>query len=295
MTRTMIPKPVTELRCELGESPVWQASIGRLAWVDLLAGQLHSAAWISGGLKDLRTLQHDAPIGAAAPRRNGGWIVAAGSGFARVSVEGDVTPFADAEPGSAGRLRMNDGKCDPRGRFLAGSMAYDAAAGQGTLFQLSPDGKVKALIEGSSISNGLGWTNDGRTFFWIDTAAGQVNAFDYDLDTGNLSGRRILLQTAQGESPDGMTVDAEDGLWIAFWGSSVVRRFDAAGSVSHTVEFPVTQPTCPVLGGPTGTTLFITTAYHGLTDTDRDKQPLAGSVFACEVDVPGQPTAVFAG
>ncbi len=295
MTPISLAEPVSDLCCELGEGPVWVAATGRLSWVDVLAGRLHSAAWTDGALTDLRTLQHDAPVGAAAPRRGGGWVLAAGTGFVLVSPGDRVTGLIEAEPGRAGSLRMNDGKCDPAGRFFAGSMAYDGAEGAGSFFRLAPNGEVTRVLEETSISNGLAWSADGRTLYWIDTPTGRLTAFDYDPETGDLGESRVFLQAAPGESPDGMTVDAEDGVWIAYWGSGAVRRFDRAGEPTDVVELPVTQPTCPTLGGNDLRTLFVTTAYHGLGDEGRERQPLAGRVFACEVDVPGQPTAAFAG
>ena len=295
MTIELSAEPVTSLLCELGEGPVWDDAGERLCWVDILAGRMHTASWDGEQLSVVGSDAYPAPLGAAAPRAGGGWVLATGTGFALVDADGTVQPLADAEPGRGSTMRMNDGKCDAAGRFVAGSMAYDATPGAGALFSLEPGGRVTPLITETTISNGLGWSGDGSTLYWVDTPSGQVESIAYDLATGRIGERSVFARGEVGESPDGLAVDAEDGVWVAFWGAGQVRRFDRSGTLTHVVEVPASQPSCPVLGGPDRRTLFVTSAFHGLSPDERSRQPHAGAVFAARVEVPGQPTAVFAG
>jgi sugar lactone lactonase YvrE len=185
---------------------------------------------------------------------------------------------------------MNEGGCDPDGRFYCGSMAYDQAPGAGSVYRLDPDGSTRTVLTGVTVSNGLGWSPDGGTAYYVDTPTRRVDAFDYSARDG-LTGRRPVVDEVPGR-PDGLTVDAEGCLWVALFGGGAVLRYRPDGRLDDRIELPATQVTACALGGPGLRTLYVTTSKDGI---DPAAQPLAGAVFAAEVDVPGLPVLPFAG
>jgi sugar lactone lactonase YvrE len=276
---------VLDARARLGEGPFWDERGRRLGWVDILDAKVH---WYDPATGEDTAVDVGEHIGAAAPRRDGGLVLAVASGFALLDDDGRVTPVADlAKPG----VRMNDGKADPRGRFLAGTMAYDETPGAGTLYALDPDRRVRTLVEGVTVSNGLAWSADGGTLYYIDTPTRGVDAFDYDLDGGDVANRRRVITIPESDGwPDGMTIDDEGHLWVAFWEGSAVRRYAADGSLLAVVELPVTRVTSCAFGGPDRGDLYITSAQPA---GGGPEQPHAGGLFRCRPGVTG-PTAAAA-
>jgi sugar lactone lactonase YvrE len=194
------------------------------------------------------------------------------------------------------RARFNDGKCDPAGRFLAGTMAYDLTSGAGCLYRLDPDRSVTRLLTGVTISNGLAWSGDGTTLYYIDSPAQGIDAFDYDVETGRLANRRRLVEIPHDAGlPDGMTIDEDGCLWVGLYGGSAVHRYTPAGKLDVTVSFPATNITCPVFGGPGFGVLYVTSARDGLDDRELADQPHAGAVFAADVGTRGLPALRFGG
>ena len=281
-------RPVTSELAELGEGTRWDGARGELLWVDLLAGVLRTAVPDARGrLTTTTELQVEAPVGAAAPLADGsGWVLAAGDGFALLSRSGELSWLARPEAVRDGATRMNDGACDPSGRFWAGSMAYDAAPGAGSLYRLDADGAVDTVVRDVTISNGLGWSPDGRTLYYADTGAATIDAFSYDPRSGALADRRTLTRSEPGGgAADGLTVDAEGFVWAAIWGAGEVRRYSPAGVLDAVVRVPATQVTCCCFGGAGRRTLFISTASIGLSDSQRAYEPDAGRVFAIRTAV----------
>jgi sugar lactone lactonase YvrE len=183
---------------------------------------------------------------------------------------------------------MNDGKVDPGGRFWAGSMHTEERRNAGSLYRLEPDGQVTVMIEHVTISNGLAWSPDRQTFYFIDSATREVAAYEHDPSDGSLGARRVAVRIADGAgTPDGMAIDTEGLLWVALWDGWAVHRYAPDGELVDIVEVPVARPTCPVFGGPDLRQLFVTSARLG-ADKDR-AQPLAGSVFVTEVETAGTP------
>jgi sugar lactone lactonase YvrE len=278
---------VLDAHAILGEGPFWDARDGRLGWVDILARMIHHYDPATGQDVGVDVGEH---VGAAAPRAGGGLALALASGFAVLDADdGRVKPVADlAKPG----VRMNDGKADPRGRFLAGTMAYDERPGAGSLYRLDPDRTVHTLLEGVTVSNGLAWTADGGTMYYIDTPTRGVDAFDYDLETGAIANRRRAITIPESDGhPDGMTIDDEGHLWVAFWRGSAVRRYAVDGTVLAVVDLPVSQVTSCAFGGPDGGDLYITSAG---SNTDPGKEPHAGGLFRCRPGVTGRPAGLVA-
>ncbi|HET7398827.1 MAG TPA: SMP-30/gluconolactonase/LRE family protein [Intrasporangium sp.] len=268
-----------------GEGPVWSPRWGGLRWVDLLAGDVLSLQ--PDGVVTRRSVGEVAA--ALRPRPGGGAVLAVERGFALEDVHGTVTALPPVLPPGT---RMNDGGCDPDGRFYCGSMAYDHRTGAAALHRLDPDGSTHVVLSGLTISNGLDWTPDGSRAYYVDTPTGRVDAFDYDPASG-LTGRRPFVTFPEdGGHPDGLTVDAAGGVWVAAYGAGAVRHYTAAGVLDAVVEVPARQVTACTLGGEGLDELFITTSREGLAAGD---DPLAGALFSVSGVAPGQPVREFAG
>jgi sugar lactone lactonase YvrE len=279
---TWTARAVAPYASRLGEGPAWDAQREELLWVDILAGLLHRARYSDGGLSMRSTLSAGRHLGAAVPVAgpDGGWLLAAGQGFAHLAEDGAVTLLAQPEADRSGVVRMNDGACDPQGRFWAGSMAYDTTPGAGSLYCLDLDGSLRTVLTGATISNGLGWSPDGSTMYYADSGEGTVSAFDFDQATGQIERSRTLIRIASVEGcPDGLTVDDGGHLWVAIWGAGEVRRYTPEGHQAGTVRLPASQPSSCCFGGPDRSTLFITSAREGLDDGALAREGSAGRVF----------------
>ena len=272
--------PVSQQRYSLGEGPRYDAIRRELLWVDIDAGRLLRAD--PDRLDTVTETTIDATLGAAAPATGGGWIVAAGRGLATLGPEGVTQPLAELEP--AGN-RMNDGACDPRGRFWVGSMALDERPGAGSLYRLDPSGDATTVLTGLTIANGLGWSPDGTTMYHADSGPGTITAYDFDADSGRLERPRVIVRARDGV-PDGLTVDDDGLLWVAHFGGARVVRYDPSGREVGRVALPVSQPTSCAL---VGTRLLITTASRDVADAEPD----AGRLFAADVGVTGPPAAPY--
>ena len=268
-----------------GEGPVWSQRWGGLRWVDMLAGDILSL----DGDGTVRR-RHVGDVAAAVrPRRGGGAVIAVERGFTLEDADGTLTPLAPAW--SDDGVRMNEGGCDPDGRFWCGSMAYDRRPGGAAFYRLDPDRSVRRVLDGVTISNGLEWSPDGSRAYYDDTATHRVDVFDYDRDDG-LTARRPFVVLTDGERPDGLTVDTEGGVWVALNGSGVVHRYTPGGVLDEVVHLPTPKVTACTFGGPGLDQLFITTSREGMAPDD---DPLAGSLFRAEVGVVGLPVREFGG
>jgi sugar lactone lactonase YvrE len=281
------PEQFSEPLAFHGEGPVWAEAWAGLRFVDMLAGDILS---LDGDGAPLDRLHVGSVAGAFRPRQAGGMVVAVERGFALVDAEGDVDTLPELwdDPG----VRMNEGATDPDGRFYCGSMAYDMTPGAGALYRLEPDGAVDVVVRAVTCSNGLAWTPDRRTAYYVDSLTHRIDRFDYDAEAG-LTGRRPFATTPEEHGlPDGLTVDREGGVWVAFYGGSAVRRFDPGGALDAVLELPVTQVTACTFGGPDLDELYITTSRESVPDGE---QPQAGSVFVARPGVAGLPVVPFAG
>lgn len=268
-----------------GEGPVWSDSWGGLRWVDMLAGDVLSLA----GDGTVRRRHVGKVAAALRPRRVGGAVIAVERGFMLEDPDGTLTALPPVWTDAS--VRMNEGGCDPDGRFWCGSMAYDQAAGAAALYRLDPDGSVHRVLDGLTVSNGLEWSPDGTLAYYDDTATHRTDVFDYDPATG-LTGRRPFVRFGDDGNPDGLTVDAEGGVWIALYGGGAVHRYDADGRLDAIVEVPTARVTACTFGGPGLTELFITTSRQDLGPGD---DPLAGSLFHVDARVAGLRVRAFAG
>lgn len=287
----------------LGEGPTWDADAQRLIWIDILGSRVHTYDPVSGRRTVMATEQH---VGAAKPRANGGLIVnlrdgvglyGPGGGPSGVSgasgAAGDLDGGGDSDgssdsDGSGGfrwlhrevvpGRRANDAAVAPDGALWAGTMRYDEAPGGGTLSRVAPDGTVETVLDDVAVSNGTGWSPDGRLMYYIDSPTRRIDVFDFDGQRA--TGRRELAVVEEGDGfPDGLTVDADGCVWVALWDGGAVRRYTPDGKLDRVVELPVPRPTACTFGGADLTDLYITTARTGL----EAPHPLAGSVLV----VPG--------
>ena len=283
----MLGERITDTVANHGEGPVWSPTWGGLKWVDMLAGDVLSllpsgdvTRWSSGN-----------PIVAAIrPRTTGGMVLGIECGFALTDADGVITELPPLWP--QGKLRMNEGACDPEGNFWCGSMAYDREEGAASLWRLSPDGTTQEMLSGLTISNGLQWSADGLTAFYNDTETYTVSAFDWTPEEG-LTNRRVFVDLREDQvRPDGLTLDTEGGVWIGLSNGAAVRRYDADGVLSAVIDLPVTKATACTFGGENLDQLFITTSREGYDD---DQEPAAGSLFLAEPGVKGLPVLPFMG
>ena len=275
------PTQLTPALAHHGEGPVWDAAIGRLLWVDLLQGDLLLTA--PDGNTERRHVSE--VLACVVPRSAGGHVVATERGFALLFSDGQITPLP--EVWSDESVRMNDGACDPQGRFFCGSMAYDAATGRGALYRLDPDRSVHTVHSGVTISNGLGWAPDGSRAYYIDSGTQRV-----DVCSADLAQRRPFVEIPPSAgTPDGLTVDAEGGVWVALWGGSAVHRYSTTGELDEVLRLPVAQVSSCAFGGDDYETLFITTSAEGLSDPE----PGAGALYVATPGPRGIPTLAFAG
>lgn len=287
-----VVEQVSAVEAYHGEGPVWSESWGGLRFVDMLAGDVLAFDRSSGAVTRIPV---GTVVGAIRPRAGehaGGMVAALEREFALVSAAGEVRGLGELWSDTG--IRMNDGATDPAGRFLAGTMAYDARPGAGTLFQLEPSGEVSVVLRDVTISNGLAWAPDHSVAYYIDTATHNVDRFDYSPESGLLvdTRRTVVSIPAEQGSPDGMTVDSQGYLWVALWGGSAVHRYAPDGTLDGVLELPATQVSACTFGGPGLDELYITTSRQGLAD---DEQPQAGALFRAQPGVQGLPALAYAG
>jgi sugar lactone lactonase YvrE len=266
-----------------GEGPVWSARWGGLRWVDMLRGDVLQLA-DDGSVA--RTHVDDVAA-ALRPRRGGGAVIGVRRGFALEDPDGSLTHLPELWSGDG--IRMNEGGCDPDGRFLCGTMAYDQRPGAGSLYRLDADGSVTIVLEGVTISNGLEWSPDGAQAYYVDTPTREISVFDYDEAVG-LHDRRPFASVAG--MPDGLTVDADGGVWVALYDGRAVQHFGPDGVPGAQVRVAEGRVTACTFGGADLDRLFITTSREGLS---AGEEPSAGSLHVADVGVRGLPVREFAG
>lgn len=267
-----------------GEGPVWSPAWGGLRWLDMLRGD-----YLALSADGLVERHHVGRVAAAVrPRAGGGAVWGVERGFLLESPDGMLTRLPELWHDDD--ARMNEGGCDPDGRFYCGSMANDKRSPAGALFRLDPDGTTCEVFGDVVISNGLEWSPDGTLAYYIDTPTQTIAMFDYDRIHG-LANRRTFVDIDPGIGrPDGLTVDAEGGVWVALSTGQVVRRYAPDGSLSEVVEVPAQKVTACTFGGENLDELFITTSKEGVEDDSS-----AGALYRAEVGVRGLAARTFAG
>ncbi len=287
--------PCTTDLYELGESARWDEVRGELYWVDILTGRFFRAS-ADGTRIDIVAVHHvEGFVSAVAPigDRAQGWIVADNQSISRMDEMGALHELARPEARREDDVRMNDGSADPWGRFWIGSMAFDTSEGQGILYRYQESTGTEVILRGATISNGLGWSPDRATMYYVDSGPGALSVFDVD-EAGEISARRVLVQFDQREGdPDGLCVDAEGAIWVAVWGGYQVRRYSPRGELLARVHLSTAQPSSCAIGGANATTLYITTAREDMTESALAAEPDAGRLFCVDVGVPGLPLNAY--
>lgn len=281
-------KTVVQAGANTGEGPVWDDREAVLWWVDIPAGLLHRFDPASGLDTAMNVGQQ---VGAVALRAGGGLVLALSSGFATFA-DGHLQMIAEVEADDPG-MRMNDGYCDPQGRFWAGTMAIDGRGAVGTLYRLDPDGSVHPMVTGREISNGIDWSPDGRVMYYADTPTHRVEAYEFDGATGEIANPRTFIEHK--EDCDGLVVDADGMVWVALWGGWAVNRYTPDGELDTVIELPTAHITKPAFGGSDLSDLYITSATKELSGSELANQPEAGNVFRVRCGIRGQRPRYFAG
>jgi sugar lactone lactonase YvrE len=282
--------PVLDLHLDVGEGPTWDPETRSLMFVDVTPGRIHRFTPDTGRLD---IVEFGQPVGAAIPVDRERTVVAARDGIYLADPSaGHPILIADIESENPGN-RMNDAKVDPAGRLWAGTMAFDFAEGAAALYRVS-GGSWERVLSDLTIANGLDWSPDGTLMYFIDSPTYRIDLFDFDATNGVPSDRRTFIEGEAADGmPDGMTVDADGGVWIAYFGAGEVRHFDPQGSHLDTVTVPASQVTSCCFGGDAMDTLYITSAAYELTEEQRRREPLAGAVFSCIPGVIGTPSTRF--
>jgi sugar lactone lactonase YvrE len=275
----------------VAEGPVWDAAGSRLVWTDIPAEVVHFTDTATGKDSQVAT---GGRVGAVVLRSTGGYVLAmenefvvtgpdAGTADTRVSVTQDP------------RFRFNDGKCDPAGRFLAGLAGTDGRWATAGLYRFDTDLTAHEVVPGISCSNGIGWSPDGATMYYVDTPTYRIDRFDYDLATGTPTNRRVFAEINDGYGrPDGLCVDADGCVWVAIWGGYEVRKFSPDGQLMESIPLPVSLVSSVAFGGPDLDLLYITSASE-IPKHQLPAEPHAGAIFVTKPGVTGLAVASFAG
>lgn len=277
MNKELSYQIIAEHICACGEGPVWDDANKRLYWIDIVNGQINCL----NQHQQLKKIETGQKIGAIALTESGDIIAALKNGLYRVDIStGLMTKIIDPEYDKPDN-RFNDGKCDPVGRFWAGTMSDIGEIAKGSLYTLEPDGTISEKLTGLSISNGLAWDLNEKKFYHIDTPTRQIVAFDYCNEMGEITNGKPIIMIDKTEGvPDGMTIDEEGMLWVAHWNGGRVSRWNPKTATKQQEVFlPVSKVTSCTFGGDNLGDLYITTARIGLTEKELAEQPHAGATF----------------
>lgn len=285
--------PISDDRFSVAEGPVWDASTQRLFWVDIIGKTIH-ARHVEG--KNQVWQADDFPTALALSRSGKKAMVALASGMAWLDLEtGKFMPFA--QPDTMSGNRLNEGKCDPQGRFWTGTMqtnlnvdgsGKEMDRNSGALFRVDPDGTTSQHTGHEfGIANTLAWSPDGTTFYFGDSVRNVIFAYDWHADEGSISNPRVHLEGFERGAPDGSAIDEDGCLWNARFGGSCLIRITPKGAIDQVVELPVTNPTSCTFGGSDRKALYVTSAQFTLGKEQLDKNPLEGAVLLASVRVAG--------
>jgi sugar lactone lactonase YvrE len=275
------------------EAPFWSVDEGVLYWVDI-DGKTVFRYRLENGAEQTFALDYE--IGCLIPRRNGGFVAGLDRGLAFLNSGLTKTEFFASPEDGLPRTRFNDGKCDRRGRFWVASADRNEVEPLGALYCLNGSGQLTQALSQVVVGNGMGWSPDNKTMYFTDTGIGKIFAFDYEIETGATSNRRVFVEVDdQGGLPDGLTVDVEGFIWSAHWSGWRITRYDPDGRIDRVVDMPVPNVTSLTFGGPNLDQLFVTTARLGLSDQEIANAPLSGGLFVVDVGVKGLPETLYVG
>jgi len=277
MSSQSAPEIVLDHVCELGEGPVWDEVNQRILWLDIKKGLIHQYN-INSGLHSFFNVGE--MVGSIALRESGGFIAGLENGIAFINVEkNSVQHIINPEEGLGNRF--NDGKCDAAGRFWVGTMSKKEEENKGNLYVMETDLSVKKKIENVTISNGIAWNADNTIMYYINTPTDYIFAFDFNIETGEINTQRVVIDlTHESGHADGMTIDEEGMLWIAFYGGWRVARYDPnTGNLLQQLELPVENVSCCTFGGADLNDLYVTTVSQNMSEELLKQQPHAGKLF----------------
>jgi sugar lactone lactonase YvrE len=290
---------IHDAKANLGEGPIWDSRTQKLYWLDILNKCIYAVWDLFAELDDV--------VGCIAPCKSGGLVLALTGDNGRFSFASlESFDLAQGRPDTAkptliaslenepSNNRFNDGKCDPRGRFLAGTMDLGEKDPTGSLYSFNGKSVIK-LLSNITISNGMTWSPDHKTFYYIDTPTREVKAFDYDLETGSIENPRVAVSVPDALGwPDGMTSDMQGNLWIAMWGGAQVTKWDPnTGKLLEQIPIPALNVSSCIFGGKGLNELYITSARKGLSEDSLKRYPLTGGLFRLETKIEGMPTFEF--
>lgn len=285
---------VIDAKATLGEGPCWDHNRQLLYWVDIIEKKLHIYDPVR---KTNRTIHLPQYPGAVVPRKSGGVVLAMNRGFYALDLYTEQLTLLASVTNEPKNNRFNDGKCDAAGRFWAGTMPLEGSEPTGNLYCLDVNLNVRHVLGGIYCSNGIAWSADNKTMYYIDSPTRQVVAFDFNLSSGVIENKRVVVTIPEGEGlPDGMTIDSEGMLWVAQWDGYKVSRWNPQnGKRLEIISVPAARVTSCTFGGENLDELYITTARMGLDEKTLSKQPLAGGVFRVKTNVKGMENYVFNG
>ncbi len=290
------PNPAAQLEfkiaAQLGEGAFWNHESQEFYWVDILGKQLHIYDPVT---QQNRSIETPSRVGTVVPKNDSTAIVALDDGAYLLNINnGDIAQLSDVEK-EMSINRFNDGKCDPNGNLWVGSMNLKEEMPSGSVYKISEKGDTTTMIDSVTISNGIVWTKDGGTMYYIDTPTAQIRAYDYDMDTATISNMRVAVEVPPSLGfPDGMAIDEEDKLWVGLWNGNSVARFDPlSGTLISKIEVPAHNVTACAFGGPELDKLYITTASVDMTEEEKEMYPLAGSIFVADPGVRGVKSTFF--
>lgn len=283
---------VADAAAGLGEGPCWDHREKVLWWVDVTAGLLHRYDPATG-IDEQRQLP--LPASAVILRRSGGLVLALRKGYYVYDPAcGDLNLLCEVDVNSADN-RLNDAKADAAGRLWGGTMADDEAPGAGALYRYEPGGALTLVWDQITCSNGIGWSPDGRRMYYIDSGMRRVDVCTYDEPSGTVRNRRPFARVAPPAEPDGLTVDAEGGVWVALWAGSELRRYLPDGSLDRSVRLPALNVTSCAFGGDELDLLYVTSATIQTTAAERAEYPHCGALFALRPGVRGMESFAYGG
>jgi sugar lactone lactonase YvrE len=285
---------VIDAKSILGGNPYWDEQTQTLCWVDLMDSKVYT---YSPETHTNRWLEVNQYVGAYLPRQNGGAVIALQTGVYLLHPHTkEVIPVFSSDPNLA-ESRFISGKCDPAGRFWAGTSDLEGKRPWGTLYCMNHDHTLRPVLVNATLPWGMAWSPDGRVMYFIDAPTREIVAFDFCLETGSLDQKRVVVEFPEGSGwPAGMTVDEEGKLWVAHWGGARISRWDpVTGRLLSAVNLPVSQVTACFFGGAQLDELYITTGRYQLSEKELTRQPQAGGVFRIKLDIKGLPAYKFAG
>ena len=285
---------VIDSKSELGEGAIWNQKTGELIWINITGKILNFYNPATGYNKEMFTGQM---IGTVVPTNSGDVLVALQNGIYKLDTKSGTKKLIIDPEENIPNNRFNDGKCDPAGRFWAGTMSTKGELEKGTLYRLDADSTIHKMVEKVSISNGIAWSLDFKKMYYIDTPTQKVMAYDYDNKTGELSNPSVAVGVpVEMGSPDGMTIDSDGNIWVALWGGSAVTCWNPeTGKLIQTIKVPAKNVTSCAFGDDDLGTLYITSARIGTSDDDLNKYPNSGSVFKTKPGVKGVGAFSFKG